>query len=713
MAAGSGQTESMLVRGEHLDKLLLLAGEVIVASSNQEIAYRSLQHLASQTSGVDRDIVESAKDLAETTAIISSDLHHLVQDIRTISLKDFGFRARRLVRDSARKSGKRVRFEFEGEDTAIDKSIVERLYDPISHQLRNALDHGIENPDERGHAGKPEEGRITVRAYNTERETVIEVEDDGKGVDLERLREKGIAQGIVHPTESFEEDDALRVMCTAGVSTASAISQTSGRGVGMDVVYTMITDLGGSLGFHTELGKGSVFTFKVPLISAVNILDALVVRSGKYLLAFPINNVVASESVTQETISSTFEKGRTIKYLGSLLPLRDLSEVIDGTKAANESEDGKVSVLIVEHKNVRMAFTVQEFFSPQKLVIIPFETGFGVPGLAGSTILGGKQLGFIVDVPVMLAIAQNRRGGLGKGGRDRVDKEPEKTAAAAASEGTAAPPGQEASVPPDTAAQTVGADAAVEPPEGPDAAALDEFISELEKLVPPLNEAVFQLESNPGDPAHLNNAFRLLHTIKGNLIMIGLPRSGETVHSVESVLDRMRGGELEQTAEVMDALMDGVAYVEERVRDTKAGGLKDEPSVDLMERTAALLPAPALDEASEADVMERDWQFSSEAGYRLTMHRRRGMPLHQCFVEFNPGNQPAFLVACLIYKRFCEIGDVVATLPTLPEVEQGVMDGRFRLLLASSMDSAAVAASLSPLLKEHYGARTVDAKAFL
>ncbi len=240
------QSENMLVRSEHLDKLLLLAGAVIVSSSNQSLAYRNLQALLSQKAPVDREVVENSRDLAETTTSISHDLHQLVQAIRTVSLKDFSFRARRLVRDLARKTGKRVRFEFEGEDTAVDKVIVEKLYDPISHQLRNALDHGIEDALSRTRSGKPEEGCIILRAYNTERETFVEIQDDGAGVDLEALRQKGIALGQIGPNDLFTEDDALRLMCMAGVSTARTISEVSGRGVGMDVVYSMITELGGN-----------------------------------------------------------------------------------------------------------------------------------------------------------------------------------------------------------------------------------------------------------------------------------------------------------------------------------------------------------------------------------------------------------------------------------------------------------------------------------
>lgn len=702
----SAHAETMLVKSEHLDRLLLLAGEVIVASSNQEQTYRSLQSLLEKGAAVDRDTVDSAKDLSATTAIISSDLHRLVQAIRTVSLKDVSFRARRLVRDIARKTGKQVAFEVIGEDTPVDKSIIERLYDPIAHQLRNAVDHGIEDALTRERAGKPPEGRVTLRAYNTERDTFIEIEDDGAGVDFEALRQKAIEMGRLAPDAVLTEEDGLRLMCAPGISTSNAVSQTSGRGVGMDVVFSSISELGGTVSCKTERGRGSTFTLQVPLVSAVNIVDALVVRAGKYLLAFPLNNVVASISVAREDVKTTFGRGRSVDYLGRLLTLHDLGQILDGSVTSIEGDN--VPILIVEHKTTRIAFVVSEFFSPQKLVIIPFEGSVQVEGLAGSTVLGGKQLGFIADVPMLLALVD--------GHRSLADRESLESAGQSAQAEGASVDWSSAMDEEEGDAESVRPETASTPPPTTDleenAESAREFLAELEKMAPDLNEAVFVLESNPGDPAQLNIAFRLFHTIKGNFIMMGLPKAGETVHAVESVLDNARSGQIAFTPEAMDVLMDGVSYVEDLVRRAKAGDWEDRPGAELIEHAGALMPKPSGDGRAAQDAAVSDIVLSHEAAYRANMHRKRQTPLYQCYIEFNAGLQPPFLVACLIYKRLCEAGDILGTSPPLQDVEDGVMEGQFKLLLASDWEPDRLEAAVTALLTRHYGAQAVNITRF-
>lgn len=712
MADATSQSETMLVRSENLDQLLMLAGQVIVASSTQEMAYRSLQSLYAKGSPIDRETLDHSKDLAETTSHISGELHHLVQAIRTVTLRDFTFRARRLVRDIARKTGKRVRFEIEGEDTTIDKSIVERLYDPISHQLRNAIDHGIEDALTRSREGKDEEGLVTFRAYNTERETFIEIEDDGAGVDLEALRKKGIKQGLITEDTAFDESVALQLMCRPGVSTVESVSQVSGRGVGMDVVYSNITDLGGTVDFTTTRGKGSRFTFRVPLVSAVNIMDALVVRADNYFYAFPISSVVTTLAVEKEHVASTFEAGRSIKYLNQLLPLHSLNYVLDRVQPAGEGE--MLSIIVVEHKGAQVAFVVSEFLSPQKLVIIPFDGTLDVPGLAGTTVLAGRKLGFIVDVPTLLDLATQRSSAAGQAGLARDRKREAGDAAEGAKEAeAAAEPEPETRVEGGAAVSAaVPGEESAEQEQAGTAGDRQEFMAELEKLLPLLSEAAFAIESDPANTEHVNNTFRLFHTIKGNFIMMGLTSRGETVHSVESILDRVRGKELELAPEVMDIIMDGVSYVEEAVRMMRAGQWTDEPSPAILEQSAALMPEPDEDKEVTPTSAATEIELSHEATYRASIHRRNRTPFYQLYVEFDSGMQPSFLVACLIYKRVCELGDVLGTAPPLPDVEKGLMEGKFKLLFATPVDPDELDKTLNSLLTKHYGTTAVSLARF-
>jgi chemotaxis protein histidine kinase CheA len=703
-------TENLLVKIENLDKLLSLAGEVIISSSNLGNTYKNLQVLFDSGKPVNRDTLDLVGDLSTTTADISSELHHLVQSIRTVDLKDLSFRTRRLVRDISRKIGRRVEFEFEGELTSVDKTIVEALYDPISHQLRNAIDHGIEDTHVRLKNGKPEEGNIVLRAYNSESETFIEIEDDGAGIDLEQLKRKGIESGKLSKTDVMDEEKALDIMCAAGVSTAKEVSAVSGRGVGMDVVRAALIDLGGSLSFVTEKGKGTTFTFRVPLVSAVNIVDALVVRSGKHHYAFPISSVAATMSIPKKEFHSTMQKGEMVNYLDRLLPAKCLNELLDGERL--DYDDENVSVLVVENKGNWLALKISEFFSPQKLVIIPFNGAIDVEGLSGTTILGGRNLGFIVDTNSLIA----RSTGFGR--KHELSKEQGKGAGkkwekvktvseleTAIKEGRENAPEKDVDETPKTVVEEQAEEAV--PVEQ-----TQEFIVEIEKMLPQLNEAIFDLEKNAGDMDKINLAFRLFHTIKGNLIMIGYAKGGDTVHSVESVLDYVRGNKLDVSPEMMDVIMDGVSYIEDVVIQSKAGEHQDIASLQILEASAKILPEKKVQMKRIGDVAAAEIEFTHEASYRAVNYRKRKTPFYQCYIEFDSGRQPPFLVACLIFKRISEIGDVLGTVPPMVDIENGIMEDKFRVFFVSEVEYEKLEKALVSVLTEHYGAKTVKLKVF-
>ncbi|GMT42310.1 MAG: hypothetical protein IEMM0002_0721 [bacterium] len=696
MVVKTEKTANMLVRLENLDQLLLLAGEVIIASSNLSILHRNLQNLHDAGDRVSSDTLESMNDLAGTTSEISSNLHQLVQSIRMVDLKDLGFRARRLVRDISRKTGKRVVFEFEGEETTVDKTIIEKIHDPISHQMRNAIDHGIEDSLTRRKNGKSEEGHITIRAYNSENETFIDIEDDGAGVNMEALRQRGIEQGVLAEDDPFSEADALELMCTPGVSTAESVSQVSGRGVGMDVVRRSIIDMGGTVSFQTMPGVGTTFTFRVPLISAVNIVDALVVSSGKHMFAFPIASVVTTMSIPHDEVETTLEKAEMVMYLDRLLPLHDLNTVLKGARADYNGD--MVSVLVIEHKGETVAFRITEFLSPQKLVIIPFDGALDVEGISGTTILGGRRLGFIIDPPALIDRATGKRfmryhkKSSVNGGRNLTDEN-----------GSEAQELQAETVEPNTKSGAEKLDAT----SATDDAVVKEFIGEIEKIFPSLNEALFALESDPSNSEQMNTTFRLFHTIKGNFMMMGLPRGGETIHSVESVLDRARGRKLEITPEVMDVLMDGASYIEEVIRQSAAGTWQDAASSEILEQSTRLLPEQRGEQRESMDVASEEITFSHASSYRMNLYRKRKMPFYRCYIEFDSGKQPPFLIACLMYKRICELGDVLGTVPRLVDIERGMMDGKFKLLFASEVDADKLEKALVKIFTNYYGATMV------
>lgn len=693
MAERSEQSESMLVRSENLDQLLLLAGEVIIVSSNLGLASRNARGLFERSAKVDRETSDMLKDLADSTSDISSKLHKLVQAIRTVELKDLGFRARRTIRDLARRTGKRVRLEVSGEDTVVDKSIVDKLYDPVIHQLRNAVDHGIEDMGTRGRNGKNEEGVVHLRMYNGDRDTFIEIEDDGQGVDFEALRRKAVAAGVVEEGAVFSEQDALAFMCLPGISTAKEVSELSGRGVGMDVVHSRVAELGGTVSLRSTPGKGSTFTFTVPLVSAVNIMDALVVEAGGTMYAFPIAAVLSTMSVPAAQVRGAMDKGRMVKYLDGYVPLMDLDELLFGRQ--NACWDKDVSLVIVEHKEDRLALRVDSFVNPQKLVIIPIDDVLDIPEIAGATLLGGRRLGYIMDVAAVVDNALHK-----KSARLDLAAEPRPTAEPAAAAPSPLPHEEKP-------AQSTAKSAA----EAKDEQVVEsrEFLMEIERLLPSLNQALFALEADSSSEAHMNSSFRLMHTIKGNFMMIGLPKGGETIHSLESVLDAARSRRIELGAEAMDLLLDGASYMEEALRAKMAGVWEDKAREDLIARSAGLLPAKTEETPAKIqDVANGEIVLSHEAAFRLNIHRKRRVPSYRCYLEFDSGKQPPYLVACMIYRRFCELGDVLGTLPALNDIEKGAMDGKMKLLLVTALDQDLIAKALESLLREHYGAKAFE-----
>jgi chemotaxis protein histidine kinase CheA len=195
-------------------------------------------------------------------------------------------------------------------------------------------------------------------------------------------------------------------------------------------------------------------------------------------------------------------------------------------------------------------------------------------------------------------------------------------------------------------------------------------------------------------------------------MMIGLPQGGATIHSVESVLDRGRSHRLEITPDVVDLLMDGVSYIEEVVRTSVAGQWEDKSRTDILDRSRQLLSEQPEVQTKVTDVGSEDVDLSHEAAYRAIIHRKRRTPCYRCYLEFDSGKQPAFLVACMIYRRFCDLGDVLGTIPSLSDIEKGMMEGKFKLLFASEISQELLEQTLDQLLREHYGAHVIELTRF-
>ncbi|MDR1038993.1 MAG: chemotaxis protein CheW [Deltaproteobacteria bacterium] len=669
------ELDRMAVKISHLDRLLGLTGEIIISASNISILQR---HLSTSTANIDKNSMEMIKNVALTTNRISSDLHHLVMDIRMVPIRETFLRFRRLVRDLAKKKGRQVNFEIVGEDTLVDKTVAERLYEPLAHQIRNAVDHGLEDPLDRKHAGKSPTGQLTLTAYKKEGFTYVSVSDDGHGLNEARIRQVAVEKGFLpySAANAISPQECWNLIMQPGFSTASEATEISGRGVGMDVVKSTVENLGGEVLIDTAPGKGTVFTYKIPQLSAVNITDALIIRSGESYYAVPIGNVVATQSFSASEVHTTMERTESITYLGSIVPLHDLRGLLTGTPLAGTEFEDYLPVIIIDAKNGRIALKVSEFIRPQKLVLIPLPEIFSVRGVAGTTILGGSQLGMVLDPFDLIAMSSGRimeatDGTFMDHSMMDVGDEPPEADAVEAPEPEA--PGEG---PPPAAIPR--------PQEMMDESMAEEFFVEIQNILNDLNEEIFQLEKDPDNIRRVNTIFRHFHSIKGNFIMTGFTNVGTFVHEVETVLDQVREKELKVTQDVIDLLLDAVKSMEQGIIEIRAGRGYEVRDPELL---AELGRYKRTEAREKPDSQPEDENFHlSPLGTILYFAKinTKGTRVYQSMFRIGPSFQETSLVAYLIVKRIALLGDLIDTVPSLDRIEKGLASEKLKLMFAST-----------------------------
>lgn len=306
----------------------------------------------------------------------------------------------RMVRDLAQKAGKEVDFVMEGQETELDRSIIEEIGDPLIHLLRNAVDHGIETPEEREKAGKPRKGRVLLKAYHEENHIIITVSDDGKGIDVEKVKESAVKKGLIGPEHAarMSEKEALNLIFASGLSTAQKVTDVSGRGVGMDVVRTNIEKINGTIEINTVPGQGTEFRLKLPLTLAI--IRALLVSLGNNVYAIPLSSVDETLRLNWDAVEKVSNK-EVIVVRGRVLPLLKLDEVFSLKIGAQKRE--KIFVVVVSVGGEQMGIVVDRLVGEQEIVIKSLGNYIGdVPGISGATILGDGSVALILDVPSLL-----------------------------------------------------------------------------------------------------------------------------------------------------------------------------------------------------------------------------------------------------------------------------------------------------------------------
>jgi two-component system chemotaxis sensor kinase CheA len=322
--------------------------------------------------------------------------------LRMIPIKATFQKMERLARDLARNCGKKAHFQVAGEDTELDRTVVEEIADPLVHMVRNALDHGLEMPADRVARGKPEAGNVGLSAYHQGSNIVIELKDDGRGIDPAKVLAKARSQGLVGPAEEPTRDEILHLIFAPGFSTAEKVTAVSGRGVGMDVVRRNIERLRGKIEIETEVGVGSTFRIKLPLTMAI--IDGLVVRVGEDRFILPSISVQMALRPSRENIVTVHGRGEVLEMRGRMLPLHRLHRRFGIPAAAQEPWEG--IVVIVEASGKVCALLVDEMVSKQEVVIKSLGAFMqSLPGVAGGAILGDGNIALILDPGTLLQAA--------------------------------------------------------------------------------------------------------------------------------------------------------------------------------------------------------------------------------------------------------------------------------------------------------------------
>ena len=324
--------------------------------------------------------------------------------IRAQPVKPVFQRMSRSVREVAALTKKSVRLVVEGEGTEVDKTVIERLTDPLTHMVRNAVDHGIESPEERIAAGKPEEGTLKLSATHRSGRIIIEVADDGAGINRARVREIAVKKGLIADSAILSDEETDSLIFLPGFSTNSAASSISGRGVGMDVVKRAIQALGGRISISSQQGKGSVFSLSLPLTLAV--LDGMVVTVAGQTLILPLTAVVETLQPRAENVHRLGAGSRVINSRKSFIPLVDVGAVLS-YRVEDVDPSTQVALLVESEGGEKYAVLVDAIQGQKQVVIKSLEANYEkVPGIAAATILGDGRVALIVDVDAILSLSR-------------------------------------------------------------------------------------------------------------------------------------------------------------------------------------------------------------------------------------------------------------------------------------------------------------------
>ena len=377
-----------------LDDLIDMVGELVIT---QSMIQQDLNNQVNPDKQLTRDISQFFR--------ITSTLQQVSTTLRMIPIKQTFQRMSRLVRDLAKNSGKSISVELIGEDTEIDRNMVDEIYNPLVHMIRNSVDHGLETPEERIKQGKPEKGLIQLKAYHRGGNIVIEITDDGKGLDKNKILQKALKNGMIQSEEGLTDQEIYKFIFLPGLSTAEKVTDVSGRGVGMDVVRQAVEKLRGKIEIESSVGVGTTFITRFPLTLAI--IDGMIVKVGTESYILPTISIRQALRPSREAYTNIVDKGEMINAMGRLMPLLRLYEIFNIEPQHKEPWDG--IVVVVDSESGSKCLLIDEIVGKAEVVVKSLGEGLkNIKGLAGGAILGDGRIGLIIDIEGLFDLSDGR-----------------------------------------------------------------------------------------------------------------------------------------------------------------------------------------------------------------------------------------------------------------------------------------------------------------
>lgn len=379
----SHSSKTIRVNLERIDELMNLFEEVVIDRSRLEVIAQDVDN---------QDLVETVEHMTR----VSEDMQGLILTMRMVPVEQVFNRFPRMVRGLAKDLDKKIGLEIIGAETELDRTVIDQIGDPLVHLIRNSIDHGIESPSTRTHAGKAEEGKLTLRAFHSGNHVFIEIEDDGAGINREKVVAKAIENGLIstEQSESFTDDEVAQLILSSGFSTADHVSDISGRGVGLDVVKNKIESLGGQITIESKQGLGSKFSIQLPL--TLSILSTLLVKVQQETYAIPLSSIIETALLEEDQIMFTHGQ-MVMDFRGHVIPLIALKEIFN--VPGNNTKEEKYQAIVIVKKGEKLTGLIVDSFIGQREVVLKSLGNYmgDVFAISGATILGDGEVSLIID----------------------------------------------------------------------------------------------------------------------------------------------------------------------------------------------------------------------------------------------------------------------------------------------------------------------------